>query len=98
MSFNQGSPFARSKRLNSDPLIGNGGRKDEITIIDGFSGEILIRGGRFFRELTAANLAGATAGGCICKLRGIYEGFPMELTANGKRTVTSPVESIGILV
>jgi hypothetical protein len=69
----------------------------EITVIDGNSGEILIRGGRFFPQLTPANLAGATVGGCICKLRGIYEGFVMELTANGQRTVTTPVEWIGIL-
>jgi hypothetical protein len=69
----------------------------EITIIDGLSGEVLIRGGSFFRELTPANLAGATSGGCICKLRGIYEGLRMELTANGQRMVTTPVEWIGIL-
>jgi hypothetical protein len=69
----------------------------EITIIDGRSGEVLIRGGSSFRELTPANLAGATFGGCICKLRGIYEGLRMELTANGQRMVTTPVEWIGIL-
>ena len=57
----------------------------EITIIDGLSGEILVRGGRFFPELTPANLQGATLGGSICKLRGIYEGFRMEINANGER-------------
>lgn len=69
----------------------------EITIIDGHSGEVLIRGGSFFHELTPASLAGATLGGSICKLRGIYEGFQMEFTSNGKRTVTSPVEWIAVL-
>jgi hypothetical protein len=69
----------------------------EIIVIDGHSGEILIRGGRFFPQLTQANLAGATLGGCICKLRGIYDGFRMELCANGERTITTPVEWIGIL-
>jgi hypothetical protein len=69
----------------------------EIVIIDGSSGEILVRGGQFFPELTPARLAGATLGGSFCKLRGIYAGFRMELYANGQRTVTTPVESIGVL-
>ena len=70
----------------------------EITIIDGPSGEILVRGGPFFPELTPAQLTGATLGGSFCKLRGIYAGFRMELNANGQRTVTSPVQSVGMLV
>ncbi len=69
----------------------------EIVIIDGRSGEILVRGGQFFPELTPARLAGATLGGSFCKMRGIYAGFRMEINANGKRTVTTPVESIGVL-
>ena len=69
----------------------------EITIIDGPSGGILVRGGQFFPELTPARLAGATLGGCFCKMRGIYAGFRIEINANGQRTVTTPVESIGIL-
>ncbi|HXW61957.1 MAG TPA: hypothetical protein VEJ45_05110 [Candidatus Acidoferrales bacterium] len=69
----------------------------EITIIDGLSGEILVRGGPFFPELTPANLQGATLGRSICKLRGIYEGFRMELNVNGERAVTTPVESIEVL-
>lgn len=69
----------------------------EIRIIDGATGEILIRGGSFFPELTPAQLAGATLGGSLCKLRGIYAGFRMEFTSNGQRTVTSPVESVGIV-
>ena len=69
----------------------------EITIIDGRSGEILVRGGQFFPELTSARLAGATLGASFCKMRGIYAGFRMEINANGQRTVTTPVESIGIL-
>jgi hypothetical protein len=70
----------------------------EIIIIDGRSGEILVRGGQFFPELTPARLAGATLGGSFCKMRGIYTGFRMEINANGQRTVTTPVESIGVPV
>jgi hypothetical protein len=69
----------------------------EIIIIDGPRGEILVRGGQFFPELTPARLAGATLGGSFCKMRGIYAGFRMEINAHGKRTVTTPVESIGVL-
>ena len=69
----------------------------EIIIIDGRSGEILVRGGQFFPELTPARLTGATLGGSFCKMRGIYTGFRMEINASGQRTVTTPVESIGIL-
>ena len=69
----------------------------EIIIIDGRSGEILVRGGQFFPELTPARLAGATLGGTFCKMRGIYTGFRMEINASGQRTVTTPVESIRIL-
>ena len=73
-----------------------GQRLYEITIIGGQEGEILVRGGRFFTELTPANLAGATLGGSFCKMRGIYVGFRMEFTACGKRIITSPVESIAV--
>jgi len=69
----------------------------EIVIIAGHEGDVLVRGGKFFPELTPANLAGATMGGSFCKMRGIYVGFRMEFTANGKRVVTSPVETIAVL-
>jgi hypothetical protein len=66
----------------------------EITIIEGRSGEILVRGGQFFLQLTPARLTGATLGGCFCKMRGIYVGFRMEINDRGQRTVTSPVLDI----
>jgi hypothetical protein len=69
----------------------------EITIIDGRRGEILARGGQFFPELTPGPLAGAALGGSFCKKRGIYPGFRMKIDANGQRTVTTPVKSIGAL-
>ena len=69
----------------------------EIVIISGHEGDVLVRGGKFFPELTPANLAGATMGGSFCKMRGIYVGFRMEFTANGKRIITSAVETIAVL-
>ena len=65
----------------------------EIAIIEGRSGEILVRGGQFFPELTPARLAGATLGGCFCKMRGIYVGFCMEINVHSQRIVTTHVES-----
>ena len=69
----------------------------EIVIISGHDGDVLVRGGKFFAELTPANLAGATLGGSFCKMRGIYVGFRMEFSADGKRIITSPVETITVL-
>src|SRR5262249_36568534 len=46
----------------------------EITVISGRTGEIVIRGGRFFPEFTPARLAGSSLGGSFLKLRGIYVG------------------------
>ena len=69
----------------------------EITVIDGRSGDILVRGGLFFQELTPACLAGATLGGSFSKRRGIYVGFQMELRADTKRIITSPVQTVQVL-
>ncbi len=69
----------------------------EITILDPHSGEVLVRGGRFFPELTRALLSGASLGGSFLKLHGIYLGFSMELWWDGETVVTSPVETIELI-
>jgi len=66
----------------------------EITVIDGWSGEIMVRGGQFFPELTPAQLAGATLGGSFLKMRGIYVGFAMEINAGDQRFLTTRVREI----
>jgi hypothetical protein len=63
----------------------------EITVIDGMNREILIRGGRFFPEKTAARLAGSSLRGSFLKVGGIHAGFSMEIVAAGKCVVTTPV-------
>jgi hypothetical protein len=68
----------------------------EITVIDGRGGDVQVRGGKFFPELTEAHLAGATLGGSFCKMRGIYCGFKMELACDGQRIVTSDVQTITV--
>ncbi len=57
----------------------------EITVICGRTGEILIRGGRFFPEFTPARLAGSSLGGSFLKLRGIYVGFNLEVHFDAER-------------
>ncbi len=50
----------------------------EITILNGRTGEILVRGGKFFPERTPVRLNGSSFGGAILKWRGIYPGMKME--------------------
>jgi hypothetical protein len=68
----------------------------EITTISPHTGEIVVRGGRFFPEFTPARLAGSSLGGSFLKVRGVYVGFSMELHADGKTIVTSRVRSISL--
>jgi hypothetical protein len=68
----------------------------EITILSGRSGEVLVRGGRFFRDFTQVLLSGASLGSSFLKMRGIYLGLCMEIYVDGERLITSPVESIHI--
>jgi hypothetical protein len=68
----------------------------EITVIDRWSGEILVRGGQFFPELTPAQLAGATLWGSFLKMRGIYVGFAMEINAGDQRFLTTRVREIAV--
>jgi hypothetical protein len=63
----------------------------EITILNGDTGEVLLRGGPFFPERTAVRLEGSTFGGSILKRRGIYVGMRMEI-------VPQPVEMFSQVV
>ncbi|HET9217296.1 MAG TPA: hypothetical protein VFR18_09975 [Terriglobia bacterium] len=68
----------------------------DITIIDGIEGEVMVRGGQFFPQLTPAHLSGASMRGSFLKLRGIYLGFCMEFLHEGKRIITSSVRRIAV--
>jgi hypothetical protein len=59
----------------------------EITVLNGQTGEVLVRGGEFFPERTPVRLEGSTCGGSILKWRGIYVGLRMEI-------VPQPVELV----
>src|ERR1041385_4096505 len=66
----------------------------EITIISGRTGEILIRGGKFFPEFTPARLAGSSLGGSFLKVRGIYAGFNVEISVDSRTIITSRVRTL----
>jgi len=70
----------------------------EITIICGRPGDILIRGGRFFPEFTAARLAGSSLGGSFLKVRGIYVGFSLEVHFEQRLIITSRVRKIAVVI
>jgi hypothetical protein len=70
----------------------------EMTVISGRTGEILIRGGRFFPEFTPARLAGSSLGGSFLKLRGIYVGFSLEIHFDKRLIITSRVRKIAVPV
>ncbi len=63
----------------------------EITILNGLTGEVLLRGGEFFPERTPVRLEGSTLGGSILKWRGIYVGLQMEI-------VPEPAEMVSRVV
>jgi hypothetical protein len=66
----------------------------EVVVLPGSSGEVLVRGGRFFREFQRARLAGSTFGGSAIRMKTIEVGCPLELHVDGTRIVTSPIESV----
>jgi len=66
----------------------------EITVLSPMTGEVLVRGGRFFPETTRATLAGCSLGGSFLKVRAIHPGFSMELLRDGQPIITTRVQSI----
>ena len=66
----------------------------EVVVLPGNSGEVLVRGGCFFKEFQRARLAGSTFGGSAIRMKTIEVGCSLELHVDGTRIVTSPVESV----
>lgn len=56
--------------------------------------EIMIQGGSFFPEPTAARLDGSSLGSSFLKIGWIGVGLRMEISAGGRRIVTTAVRSI----
>ena len=68
----------------------------EIFLLDPESGRALVRGGKYFAEPTEATVNGSTFGGSVLKMGWLGVGLRIEIRANGKRTVTSPVQSLRV--
>jgi hypothetical protein len=69
-------------------------RNSEYQIVVSSGDDVLVRGGRFFPSLTEARFSGATVGGSFLKVGWIGVGLRMEILADGRRIVTSPVYDI----
>lgn len=68
----------------------------EITVLSRITGEVMVRGGRFFPERTVARLAGSSLGGSFLKMGGVYPGFSLEFQEGARRIVTSQVQSVAL--
>jgi hypothetical protein len=68
----------------------------EIFVRSGTSGDVLVRGGRFFQEFTDAKLVGSSLGGGFLKQFGIYVGLRLEFNIDGETILTAPIFSISI--
>ena len=68
----------------------------EIFVRNGATGDVLVRGGRFFRDFTEAKLVGSSLGGSVLKQLGIYVGLRLELNVHGETILTAPVFSLGV--
>ena len=60
----------------------------EITVLNGHTGEVLVRGGEFFPVRTPVRLQGSTCGGSILKRRGIYVGSRMGIVPQPVKLVS----------
>jgi hypothetical protein len=69
----------------------------EMTVLDPDLWRIVVRGGRFFPTDTIAYLCGSGYGGTLLKVAWIGIGLCCELSADGLRIVTSPVEDFQIV-
>ena len=64
----------------------------EITVLGG--GQVMVRGGSFFPDWSAAHLSGSTLGGSFLKMNWIGCGFSMEFLHQSQRIVTTRVREI----
>jgi len=66
----------------------------ELIVLNGPSGEVLIRGGRIFPAFRRARLSGSSLRGSALMVNRIKVGLKMELQAEGKYFVTSTVQAL----
>jgi hypothetical protein len=66
----------------------------ELVVLPGSSGEVLVRGGRYFNEFRRAALAGSIFGASAIRVRTIEVGGRLELHADGTTIVTSTIQDV----
>jgi hypothetical protein len=57
---------------------------------------VIVQGGPFFPDATAARIDGSGFGGSLLKTGWIGVGLRMEIVANGERIITTPVREVAI--
>ena len=67
-----------------------------LIVLDGERHGVLVQGGAFFPEATAAHLQGASASGSLVRTGWIGVGLRLELCVGSRRIITSPVRSVTI--
>jgi len=66
----------------------------EIIVLSGDTGDVMVRGGEFFKEFTHATVGASIFGETADPLRSICAGGHLELRLDGKRFVTSRIERV----
>ena len=66
----------------------------ELVVVDGKSGEVLVRGGEYFGEFQRAWVTGSVLGASAVKVRTIVVGCRLEFRVERTSITTSPVESV----
>jgi len=68
----------------------------DIIVLSGDTGDVMVRGGRFFPAFRLATLAGSTFGGSSMRAGSICAGCHLELHVDGKALVTSRIETVSL--
>ena len=68
-----------------------------ITVVEPKDWKVMVRGGRFFPSERLAFLCGSGYGGTLLKVAWLGLGLCCELSTEGQRVVTSPVQNFQVL-
>ena len=68
----------------------------EVVLLSPFESKVLIRGGRFFPETVESYLCGSSYGGNLLKVSWVGVGMRLEVMREGRRIVTSTVQSVDV--
>jgi hypothetical protein len=68
----------------------------EVILISPLESRVLIQGGRFFAERTESYLCGSSYGGNLLKVSWVGVGMRLEVMRDGRRIVTSTIQSVQV--